>query len=112
MEDLTPYIRPLIHYGFHFVIPVLFARFIYSKSWKKASIILISTMAVDLDHLFADPIFDPNRCSINFHILHQYWAITLYFILLFFKKTRLIAIGLLFHMFTDSLDCWMRYWFN
>ncbi len=64
-------------------------------------------MLVDLDHLFADPIFDPARCSINFHPLHSYIAIALYPILLFFKKTRVIGVGLLFHMFTDALDCYL-----
>lgn len=63
-------------------------------------------MLVDLDHLLANPIFDPNRCSINFHPLHTYWAIGLYVVLLFFKRTRIIGIGLLMHMLTDQIDCW------
>lgn len=63
-------------------------------------------MLVDLDHLLADPIFDPNRCSINFHPLHTYWAMMIYVIMLFFRKTRIVAIGLLMHMLTDSIDCW------
>ena len=35
-------------------------------------------MAVDLDHLLADPIFDPHRMSIGFHPLHSYPAIAVY----------------------------------
>lgn len=71
---------------------------------------MIATMLVDLDHLFADPIFDPDRCSIGFHFLHSYYAIFAYFILLLFPKTRIVAVGLLFHMFTDYQDClWNRY---
>ena len=64
-------------------------------------------MLVDLDHLFASPIFDPNRCSINFHPLHSYYAIGFYFLMAFIPNTkvRIIAIGLLFHMATDFLDC-------
>ena len=62
-------------------------------------------MLVDLDHLLADPIFDPKRCSIGFHPLHSYVAIGLYPILLFFKKTRAVGVGLLFHMLTDFIDC-------
>lgn len=62
-------------------------------------------MLVDVDHLFATPIFDPDRCSIGFHPLHSYWAIAVYVALLFFKKTRIIAVGLLFHMLTDYIDC-------
>ena len=64
-------------------------------------------MLVDLDHLLANPIFDPNRCSIGFHPLHSYIAIGIYFLGLFIKKTRVISIGLLVHMFADWLDCFM-----
>ncbi len=66
---------------------------------------MLATMLVDLDHLFANPIFDPGRCSINFHPLHTYWAMGVYVMLLFFKKTRIIAVGLLFHMLSDYIDC-------
>lgn len=66
---------------------------------------MLATMLVDLDHLLADPIFDPGRCSINFHPLHTYWAMAVYVVMLFFKKTRIIAVGLLFHMLTDFIDC-------
>jgi len=66
---------------------------------------MLATMLVDLDHLLATPIFDPGRCSINFHPLHTYWAMAVYVVLLFFKKTRIIAVGLLFHMLTDFIDC-------
>jgi len=66
---------------------------------------MLATMLVDVDHLFANPIFHPGRCSINFHPLHTYWAMAVYVVLLFFKKTRIIAVGLLFHMLTDFIDC-------
>lgn len=62
-------------------------------------------MLVDVDHLLADPIYSPNRCSISFHILHTYYAMGVYVILLYFKKFRIVAVGLLFHMFTDFIDC-------
>jgi hypothetical protein len=45
-------------------------------------------MLVDLDHLLATPIFEAGRCSINFHPLHSYIAIAVYFILLLFKKSH------------------------
>lgn len=66
---------------------------------------MLATMLVDLDHLLATPIFDSNRCSINFHLLHTYPAMAVYAVLLLFKETRIIAIGLLFHMYTDYIDC-------
>lgn len=65
-------------------------------------------MLVDVDHLFADPIFDPNRCSIGFHFLHSYVAIAVYFIGLLFAKNmrlKLVFLGLCFHMLTDGIDC-------
>jgi hypothetical protein len=34
---------------------------------EKAYLILIATMLIDLDHLLVEPIFETNRCSINFH---------------------------------------------
>ena len=67
---------------------------------------MLATMLVDLDHLLADPIYDPNRCSIGFHPLHSVVAIAGYVVLLAFKKPwRWLGIGLLMHMATDLLDC-------
>jgi len=62
-------------------------------------------MLVDLDHLLANPIFDPNRCSIGFHPLHSYYAIGVYVVILLIPKLRVIAIGMLIHMGLDYLDC-------
>ena len=97
--------RELIHYGIHFMAPLLVALFFFKSNWKITFLILIATMLIDLDHLLASPVFDPNRCSINFHPLHRSYAIGLYAIGLCFKKTQLIAIGLLIHMIADTLDC-------
>ncbi len=68
-------------------------------------------MLVDVDHVFADPLFDPNRCGIGYHPLHSAIPILIYFLGAVFIKNniiKLIFIGLLFHMFTDFIDClWM-----
>ena len=98
-------LQTLVHYTLHLLVPGLIAYIFFRKEWKKAWLIMLATMLVDLDHLFATPIFDPGRCSINFHPLHTYWAMAVYVVLLFFKKTRIIAVGLLFHMLTDFIDC-------
>lgn len=98
-------LRFITHYGMHFIIPGFIAYFFFKQQWKKVWLLFILTMLVDLDHLLATPIFSANRCSINFHILHSYIAIAVYFLLLIPKKTRIIAIGLLFHMITDFIDC-------
>ena len=67
-------------------------------------------MLVDLDHLLASPIFEANRCSINFHPLHTYYAMVGYVILLFLRRPfNIIGIGLLFHMLTDLIDCLNMY---
>ncbi|KYG80815.1 hypothetical protein AWW67_08310 [Roseivirga seohaensis] len=100
--------QSLIHYFLHFGFPLVIALVFFKKDWKKTYLILLATMLVDLDHLFANPIFDPGRCSINFHFLHTYYAMGFYVVLLFFKKPfRIISIGLLFHMLTDYSDCLM-----
>lgn len=98
-------LQTLVHYSLHFLVPGLIAFIFFRENWVNAWLIMIATMVIDLDHLLADPIFDPDRCSINFHPLHTYWALGIYFLLLFFKKTRIIAVGLVFHIFTDFIDC-------
>jgi len=97
--------RTSVHYGFHFLVPGLIAYVFFRKNWKKVWLVLVLTMLIDLDHLLATPIFDSNRCSINFHPLHTYTAGAVYLGLLLFKKSRIIAIGLLLHLLTDALDC-------
>ncbi len=104
-NQLLEIVRIGIHYSLHLLIPGLIAFYFYRKHWKKVWLLFIATMLVDLDHLVANPIFDPNRCSINFHPLHSYYAMGIYSIMLYFPKTRIIGVALLFHMFTDFLDC-------
>lgn len=99
-----------IHYFLHFVFPLFIAVVFFRKDWKKVYLILLATMLVDLDHLFAHPIFQANRCSINFHFLHTYYAMLIYVVLLFLRKPfNIIGVGLLFHMLTDLIDCLMMY---
>ncbi|WP_370227380.1 DUF6122 family protein [Mesoflavibacter sp.] len=97
--------KPIIHYGIHFILPLVVAVFFYKRRWKKAYLIMICGMLIDLDHLIATPIFAPNRCSINFHPLHSYYAIAIYILLLIPKKTRLVGLGLVIHILADSVDC-------
>ena len=89
----------------HFLIPAVIAYLFFKNNWKKVWLLLTLTMLVDLDHLIANPIFEASRCSINYHPLHSYYAILLYTLFLLPSKTRIIAIGLLFHMLTDYIDC-------
>lgn len=95
----------IVHYLFHLIFPLIIAYFFFRKDWKRVYFIFLLTMLIDLDHLLALPIFDPERCSIGFHPLHSFYAILVYTLLLFFPKTRIISIGILFHIITDTIDC-------
>jgi len=96
----------MLHLSLHLVVPLVVVGLFFKKDWKIAYFIMLSTMLVDLDHLLANPIYDPNRCSIGFHPLHQPWFIAFYFILSFYPKTRFIGIGLVIHMVLDAIDCY------
>lgn len=96
-----------IHYSLHFFVPLLIVFIFFKNNWKIVYLIFLASMLVDLDHLLANPIFESTRCSINFHPLHSYVAIAFYALGLGFKKTRIVCIALLFHMFTDAIDCYL-----
>jgi len=100
-------IRPIIHMVLHVIVPGVVARLGFSNIWKKAWLIMILVNIIDLDHLLANPIYDPNRCSIGFHPLHSYFAIAGYLLIAAFPKTRIIGVGLLIHMALDGADCWL-----
>ena len=91
------HVAALIALGFYFIKR--------GHSHKKVIVLLTISFLVDLDHLITDPIYDPNRCGIGFHPLHQYWMIGIYVIGLFFRKTRILASGLIAHMVIDLTDC-------
>jgi hypothetical protein len=101
-------IRASIHLLLHFIVPAAVAEGIREKvgqSWYKIWFTLISANLIDLDHLLADTVYDPNRCSIAFHPLHSYVAIVLYVTLLVPERTRVIGLGLIIHILLDALDC-------
>ncbi len=98
-------LRTAVHMALHVLVPAAVARIGFSDRWKRACIIMAATMLVDLDHLLATPVFDPNRCSIGFHPLHTLPAVTVYAIMTLFPKLRLAGIGLLIHMGLDLMDC-------
>lgn len=101
-------LRFFIHYGLHFLFPGVIAYLFFKSQWKYAWLLMLATMLIDLDHLLANPIFEANRCSIGFHPLHSIYAIGFYVILLLPKKSRIVAIGLLLHIFTDYQDCFWK----
>ena len=80
------YAQPILHYFLHLGFPLLIAYVFFKSHWKQAYLILLATMLVDLDHLLANPVFQADRCSINFHPLHTYYAMLGYVILLFWGE--------------------------
>ena len=98
----------MIHLTLHFIVPTLVVSLFYRESWKFAYTIMIATMLVDVDHLLANPIYDPERCSIGFHPLHRIELVIFYALLCFVPKTRLVGLGLSIHMALDAIDCQMN----
>ncbi|MGN6435269.1 MAG: DUF6122 family protein [Agriterribacter sp.] len=96
-----------IHYFLHFIFPLFIALRLYRKNWLVTYLILLATMLVDLDHLLANPVYQACRCSIGFHPLHSYVACAVYVVCLLIPRLRIVAIGLVLHMATDGLDCYL-----
>lgn len=110
MDVVPELLRHAIHYTNHFVVPFMIAAVLWRKHWRAAGFIMAATILIDVDHLLADPIFDPERCSIGFHPLHTAWAAVVYAALLALPswKWRAVGLGCLWHLCTDALDCWLN----
>ena len=93
------------HIFLHFIIPAIVGGLFFRREWKFAYFIMMATMLVDIDHLAANPIYDPGRCSIGFHPLHGFLPIGVYLALCFVPKLRYVGLGLVIHMILDSIDC-------
>ena len=122
----------MIHILLHVAVPVGAALLFYRTQWRRAAAIMLATMIVDVDHLLADPIYDPDRCSIGFHPLHTVPAVGAYVALFaaplavrwmpnrsvdddaprasisLSRAARILhlaGLGLLIHMALDGIDC-------
>lgn len=127
--------RAIIHLVLHVLLPLLVAvvyvmwaagrgKHELKRHFVWAFALMMVTMAVDIDHLLAVPIYAPNRCSILFHPLHTVWPMVVYGLMLLWplllrissrtiqKRDAVIAwlgAGLVIHMVLDALDClWMK----
>ena len=113
----------MVHIALHFVVPVVVAVTCYRARWRAVALLLLATMLVDVDHLLADPVYDPERCSIGFHPLHTWPAIGLYVVVAALPLVRarraspaglgpaaralhVIGVGLVIHMGLDWIDCY------
>ena len=112
----------MLHITLHILLPLAVAWAFYRPGWRVPLLVLWATMAVDLDHLLADPIYDPERCSIGFHPLHGAAPIALYLAMFALppvlrrfawatgdrpalRFAHLAGLGLLIHMTLDGVDC-------
>ena len=114
----------MLHILLHFLVPFIVALFFYRSRWRYATMIMLLTMIVDADHFLANPIYDPDRCSIGFHPLHTIPAVVFYFLMFlvpifiksraskkalqwFLNISHLAGLGLLIHMALDWIDCFV-----
>ena len=95
----------MTHLLLHVVVPLAIALAFYRPMWGKALLLMLLGFVIDLDHLLADPIYDPRRCSVGFHPLHTLVPIGLYLALFAHEKTRLVGLGLCVHILLDAVDC-------
>ncbi|MFG0332987.1 MAG: DUF6122 family protein [Maioricimonas sp. JB049] len=110
MDAVPDLVRHVIHYANHLIVPFAIGALLWRQKWRTAGLIMVATILIDLAHLHADPIDDPERCSIGFHPLHTVWAADVYAALLAVPswKWRAVGVGCLWHLCTDALDCWLN----
>jgi len=103
-------LQPIVNYGGHWLIPFAIAAILWRDRWIKVGLVIAAANLIDLDHLLADPIFDPNRCSIGFHLLHGWEAAIVYAVMIAMPKwwVRVLGLGGLWHVTVDSIDCAMQ----
>lgn len=100
----------------HILADVLlfFAFYLVEKNFLKkefnhwfVSFQLLASNIMDIDHLLANPIYDPNRCSINFHPLHSWYSYPFYVAGLFLRKYKYFFAGIILHLLLDYIDCFI-----
>lgn len=100
-------LQPILHYGGHFLAPFLIAWVLIRADWKRFGAVMLAANVIDIDHLWAVPIFDPDRCSIGFHSFHGWEAALVYLALLCIPRwwARAFGLGALWHLIVDAGDC-------
>lgn len=87
-----------------------YERFIRKKehfNLKYVSILVFASNLIDIDHLLANPIYDPNRCGINFHPLHSWYVFPFYILGGIFGKYKYLFWGIGMHLILDLIDCFI-----
>lgn len=99
--------RPAFHLVMHVAAPLLLALALGGKNKRVAFFWMMASMSIDIDHLWAIPVYEPGRCSIGFHPLHQWPAAMVYLGMVAVRPTRWFGIGALLHLVLDGIDCLM-----
>ena len=81
--------RTLVHYGLHFVFPLVIAALWPRRRWQVVYMLLLSTMLIDIDHIYVVMLFLP----------YARWEWPWWL--------RVLAVGLTFHIFTDWQDFYL-----
>ncbi|GAB3530078.1 hypothetical protein GCM10027443_10220 [Pontibacter brevis] len=107
MDDILSVLTPpfLLHMFLHVAVPLLVAVLFFRKDFRHASLVMLAGILIDVDHLWASPMVDPDRCSVGYHLLHSYWLIPVYVALALYPKTRLVGLGLVIHILLDTAEC-------
>ncbi|RDV16855.1 hypothetical protein DXT99_02745 [Pontibacter diazotrophicus] len=95
----------ILHLFLHVAVPLLVAALFFRKDFRHATLVMLAGILIDIDHVAASPIVDPDRCSVGYHLLHSYWLIPVYVALALYPKTRLIGLGLVIHILLDTAEC-------
>ena len=98
-------LRAVLHLCLHAAVPALLAWLFWRPRFARAWLLMLLGWVIDLDHLLADPIYAPDRCSIGFHPLHTAPAMLAYAGLAAWPRTRWFGVGLVLHVLLDGLDC-------
>jgi hypothetical protein len=98
----------MLHLALHILVPFAVATGFYRQKLAVAFALMMLGILIDVDHLLADPIYDPGRCSIGFHPMHTIVPIGIYIALFAHEKTRLLGLGLCIHIALDAQDCLLK----
>jgi hypothetical protein len=98
-------LRAGVHLLLHALVPCAVAAVARPRRPGRALLLMLAGWAVDVDHLLAHHVYNPDRCSIGFHPLHRTAAQVVYVALTLHPRSRWLGLGLLLHMALDSVDC-------
>lgn len=68
--------------------------------------LLVGSNFIDLDHLWARPIYDSNRNGFRVHFLHKNWKVVLLFsaLCVFVRPVMFLGIGVMLHYLLDYIE--------